>query len=1351
MKTGRTTNGTLATRPTCPGQAQPGDEYRATDQIPVQKSVCDSVSGWLALGAAGAIIPNVPLAFSATPVFATGPNVSYTMTLTGNVTSSTTSGTPPNGALLSLTLIQDATGGWTFAFPTNFALASGTGISLSANTETALIFKYDGTNWKLVSNSGSGGGGGTSGAVNNDIHNGAVITNKIDTQYKGQNPYVDVRAFGARAFQNPPTATCTTTASSTAATIGTGFASFVNGDGFTCLGAGATNSTATPAAPTVTPSNASFMMSTGIVVPSPAGAATYQYQIAARRLGGGVTAASAVTVTATGQASLGSQSVNIASWSRIKSTVTVTTASPHTMGAGAQVTIFGSLITGNISVSAGNIDGCFRIASVPDNTHFVFTTVEVGTTTGGAGGTVAYKNGNHISWTAVSGAYEYLIFGRTAGSMQLIGVSWPDSSVVTNVNPLVDTFDDWGSTITTAPFVPAYYPSTPPVSATNDNLSTTIVSGGGTAKIVMAAAATNAVTGSFFTHDNAPNIVNAMQTVANNETKSTLYFPYIPNAGFSFQTFSVMAPGLVNGLSVVQASNVILGDTFIYGSYVRWQGVNSMGGSPSFSFVSNPNLALKGYPGIYEQHVSYWSDVNIIGDGGGNNALMLAEPNGAIPASTYERVNWVTSSSNSDYTSTAWLYRGNNGSTGQATGFFFLKCLFAGGAGPGQVNDASWTPLVQSNNGFGMVAEFRDVFFNRRGFGMRGFPANLNFQWIYQQGGIAPLLSFYNDVGIGASSIVIEHAAIEDTMPYPLLANFGGLSGGARINDSGGPQPGYPMISQTADIASTSGTGNYLILYGNANSAANEGQNEALSYQLQTKMMDGIQGGNTWVNVGEAFDVLNRTVSPGHQISFYNGSATSTPTCTVQSGGTIPAGTKHQFYVIGVFTNMLGNFGEGAVIGQTPVCTTTKGNQTIQIAWTPVTGAVGYDLYDVLNNGSFQCSAPFVSGATTSYTWTGTGMCTGTGPSAPGTGPVNIMKEGVTTPGVKMVGGGFSATLSGNFTANRTQTVPDASGTILLDSTGVSNPGSITQFYDNFNRANGGVGAFYTNTRNTLVVSSDQFTGGTAGAWNSANLTPAGVGYAADQYAAFTLSTIGAGNAQPMVGVRMQAGSLTGYGCGINTNSNTLFLQKFVSGGVSSLKSTAITPAVGDFVLFTVQGTSLTCSRYQNGTLVNTMTNTDPNYLTGTPGLIVFSNASMGKNFNAGNLYPLAHTSQEQDWTAVQHFPFGLTLGNDLGAVITSVPRVIFAGTATLGTSAIASGTCARVVAVAATGVLTTDSITSSFNSDPSVITGYAPSASGSLYITVYPTANNINVNVCNNTAASITPGAATLNVKVIR
>lgn len=116
----------------------------------------------------------------------------------------------------------------------------------------------------------------------------------------------------------------------------------------------------------------------------------------------------------------------------------------------------------------------------------------------------------------------------------------------------------------------------------------------------------------------------------------------------------------------------------------------------------------------------------------------------------------------------------------------------------------------------------------------------------------------------------------------------------------------------------------------------------------------------------------------------------------------------------------------------------------------------------------------------------------------------------------------------------------------------------------------------------------------------------------------------------------------------------------------------------------------------------------------------------------------------------------GFTMSGDCtittGGVITCNKSVTIAsGTAALGTSLINSGACATAVTVAATGVATTDTLQASFNSDPTGVLGYQPSVNGMLVVIPYPTANNVNFRVCNNTSSGITPGAITLNWRVVR
>ena len=109
-------------------------------------------------------------------------------------------------------------------------------------------------------------------------------------------------------------------------------------------------------------------------------------------------------------------------------------------------------------------------------------------------------------------------------------------------------------------------------------------------------------------------------------------------------------------------------------------------------------------------------------------------------------------------------------------------------------------------------------------------------------------------------------------------------------------------------------------------------------------------------------------------------------------------------------------------------------------------------------------------------------------------------------------------------------------------------------------------------------------------------------------------------------------------------------------------------------------------------------------------------------------------------WTAASGFSCNSTLVQNIAS-----------GSTALGVAAIPSASCASVVSATATGTLTTDAIRASFNGDPTAVTGYIPATTGMLAIITYPTANTVNFKVCNNTAASVTPGAVTVNWGVAR
>ena len=96
-----------------------------------------------------------------------------------------------------------------------------------------------------------------------------------------------------------------------------------------------------------------------------------------------------------------------------------------------------------------------------------------------------------------------------------------------------------------------------------------------------------------------------------------------------------------------------------------------------------------------------------------------------------------------------------------------------------------------------------------------------------------------------------------------------------------------------------------------------------------------------------------------------------------------------------------------------------------------------------------------------------------------------------------------------------------------------------------------------------------------------------------------------------------------------------------------------------------------------------------------------------------------------------------------------SVPTTLASGSQALGTSAISSGACATTIQVAVTGGTTSDTASITMTTDPNTVTGYKASATGTLYATAFMTSGELNIEVCNSTASSITPSAMSVHYLV--
>jgi hypothetical protein len=868
--------------------------------------------------------------------------------------------------------------------------------------------------------------------------NGAVITVKLipalllfflaDLSAYAQGSYIDVTAYGVRATPPfaTPTTTCTTTAGSTTVKLPGGASTFKNGDGFVCRGAGRTFPLPTPAAPTMVPSNASGPTGTGQMAANATGANTNQYCVVTRGFSG-YSPCSPVTSVSTAN-TLGVQTVNVASWTQSGVTVTVTTASAHNLIVNTYISIVGD----------SGINGFWKVATVPDKTHFTFqtqTATGLGhASSGGSAGTIYWWQANHITWAEVANALQYLVYGRTAGAMKLIGVTTPQSStfglVMNNPGPptlVANEFDDYGPTMTPntgSSNVPDWFPLTPPVAAKNNDLITIIVSGGGTTTLVVADAATNAVTGATAKFDNAPTIKAAATAAASGKT--VLFLPVA--GGNVYQTSSILdLRGVGGDLSVEQAANLALGDTMILGKVANWTGfpVTALNDA-QFTRRKQPSITSStASPMIYSPNAqSNFSNITVSHNRPGVGYAWIVDEGGGIPADTWE--NMIFSGNTTDYMNMPFLWRGDSNGGSNCT---FTSTAFI--VGPASQSPGQTTTPLFYGDGMGNPTTFFDTFLNRRGMYWRMLPQGLGvtFNQIYEQGGITPMVSAHSETCCPFLFLNLN-GAILDTMGAPAISYSGALTGAIGVGGNT-PGSGQPM---------TNGPGN-VVVTGNGTDPSTIGYETGPAIKT---VVDGIVNSSPGRVPQHTF---NGEYAVGTTYQFFVQSATpATPTCSVSAGGSVPLG-NYNFNIAPTFPTGFAQ-AEGTMSRASTTCSTTKGNQTITVNWTAVTGATGYDLYE--NGRSFQCYAPWINGGgTTNYVWASGAPC-GQSLGSPGGGVTGIGAAGLSAPAVKL-NNIFAATLTSlPLTAPRSITMPDASGTVLLDTTATAlTPRMLTRAYTN--------------------------------------------------------------------------------------------------------------------------------------------------------------------------------------------------------------------------------------------------------------------------------------------------------------
>jgi hypothetical protein len=112
----------------------------------------------------------------------------------------------------------------------------------------------------------------------------------------------------------------------------------------------------------------------------------------------------------------------------------------------------------------------------------------------------------------------------------------------------------------------------------------------------------------------------------------------------------------------------------------------------------------------------------------------------------------------------------------------------------------------------------------------------------------------------------------------------------------------------------------------------------------------------------------------------------------------------------------------------------------------------------------------------------------------------------------------------------------------------------------------------------------------------------------------------------------------------------------------------------------------------------------------------------------------------------------GSAFGTSLTAPTGAITGTIASGQTAIPVTALAANTCdASATTATATGAATTDAPTVAYASDPTGVTGYGGGTSGGISIRSWTTSNTFNFKRCNESGASITPGALNINWKVTR
>jgi len=781
-------------------------------------------------------------------------------------------------------------------------------------------------------------------------------------------PPIDTFAYGQALV---PSSTTARTISGQATVVLQSAQNFQNGRYITIFNAGLPCGLSVPSGPAVITSVDSGGLNTLAGRP---GSSSYAYKVVAADKFGCYTAASAAGSTNTG-ATLGRRTVKISTLARSNNVVTVSTSAAHDLVAGELVLI------NYFSSTDATFEGYWIVHSIVDSTHFTFLSsmdTRTGATTSATGGTLYAYHANHITWTAVTGAWKYYVYGRAGGTFTLLGQT------------LNNFYNDFGSPMNDNQTFPAFIPTTAPSVGANDHLTTTIVSGAGTTSLKLAANAGASLSVATAKSDDGP-ALRAAVSAARGSAPVQVSFPLTINS------YTQLNPAVIN-FKLNLMSNITANDTLEFSDGATVTGMTAppgtafaWSGAPQISGTAYPLIATFGNSDLF-QYVALVSNVQ-------NGYLTFY-----APGTINDSFDYVTFSggegSNNDYTGMLAVFQSGGFS------YRFNKDLFTTSAAGGTSESfIGYSPLPSvafltraDGTPTGNWTIEHSWFLYRGAFlqdytGAKGGVSYGYVKDIQTQNTTVPVLQYTNAGFFGAGNLEIEGITPAD-FPTAMVANF---------------TPYYFIGLSVLGTTSTQGghnvfTGNPFSGVSASAGAVTTGINSNIQYNGgATTAVDGVfnrQPTGAMVPISATF--FESTVVLGSPYSLFAGSpSVDAPTCSVSSGGSVKIGS-YNFRVAPVFWNGgVGSFGPASTN-----CETKSGNQTITINWTSVVGAQYYYLA-VNGTGPLppnnNCSAPsaYMPGSLTSFTWNGKsslGSCGGSLPTGIGGGPTMFNSTGLYAP-----------------------------------------------------------------------------------------------------------------------------------------------------------------------------------------------------------------------------------------------------------------------------------------------------------------------------------------------------------------